>query len=476
MEVVGMQAARDVDVVVIGSGAAGLSAALAARARGARRVLVAEAEGVVGGSSRLSGGLIMGAGTRYQRALGISDDADSLYHDYLQLNRWDVDAAVVKRFTEWAGPTVEWLGDLGVEFHEQLVYGGDERVPRVHVPIGRGQGVVDVLHGRCRDADVDIALGRRVDRLLTDDGVVVGVAVGDDEIRSGAVVIASGGFGNSPELLAEHFPSAAGTGEAWYIGADGSRGDALGLAAQVQAQTTGHDRGLRLLHTGVDRIYEAYLPGWLVLVDTDGHRFCDETAPYGMMDHLMRMHGDRAWAICDQATLEAATRSGAARYKQAIPGSSKRQSPHWTTDVMALMVAAGRARTAGTLADLAVAIDVDAVVLAGTIERYNAGVDAHEDAEFAKSLAFLEPVREPPFFAVEMRPSTVCFTAYGLRIDRDARVLDLASRPVPGLYAAGECTGGVVGAQYVGSGNSYANITVFGRIAGEAAAGHVLAR
>jgi succinate dehydrogenase/fumarate reductase flavoprotein subunit len=71
---------------------------------------------------------------------------------------------------------------------------------------------------------------------------------------------------------------------------------------------------------------------------------------------------------------------------------------------------------------------------------------------------------------VEMRPSTVCFTAFGLRIDRDARVLDLASRPIPGLFAAGECTGGVVGAQYVGSGNSYANITVFGRIAGEQAA------
>ena len=471
-----MQAASDVDVVVIGSGAAGLCAALAARARGAQRVLVAEAEGVVGGSSRLSGGLIMGAGTRYQRALGISDDAESLYHDYLQLNRWDVDAAVVKRFTEWAGPTVEWLGDLGVEFHEQLVYGGDERVPRVHVPIGRGQGIIDVLHRRCRDADVDVALGRRVDRLLVDDGAVVGVAVGDDEIRAGAVVIASGGFGASPERLAEHFPSAAGTGEAWYIGADGSRGDALDLAAQVQAQTTGHDRGLRLLHTGVDRILEAYLPGWLVLVGTDGRRFCDETAPYGMMDHLVRMHGDRAWAICDHATLEAATRSGVARYKQMIPGSSKRQSPHWTTDVMALMVAAGRARTAPTLADLAVAIGIDAAVLCGTIDRYNAGVDAHEDAEFDKALAFLEPVREAPFYAVEMRPSTVCFTAYGLRIDRDARVLDATSRPVPGLYAAGECTGGVVGAQYVGSGNSYANITVFGRIAGDAAAGHVLAR
>ena len=466
---------RDVDVVVIGSGAAGLSAALSARALGAQRVLVAEAEGVVGGSSRLSGGLIMGAGTRYQRAQGIHDDAASLYHDYLQLNRWDVDAAVVRRFTEMAGPTVEWLGDLGVEFHEQLVFGGDERVPRVHVPVGRGQGIVDVLHGRCREAEIDIALDRRVDRLVVDGGRVVGVAVGDDEIRSAAVVIASGGFGNSAERLAEHFPSAAATGEAWYIGAEGSRGDALGLAEQVEAQTTGHDRGLRLLHTGIDRIYEAYIPGWLVLVDANGRRFCDETAPYGMMDHLMRMHGDRAhghraWAICDHATLVAATSSGVARYKQTIPGSSKRQSPHWTSDVIELMLTAGRAKRASTIEDLAFTLDIDAAVLRGTIDRYNAGADAHDDAEFAKDQKFLEPVREAPFYAVEMRPSTVCFTAFGLRIDRDAHVLSLASQPIPGLFAAGECTGGVVGAQYVGSGNSYANITVFGRIAGGAAA------
>lgn len=460
----------DVDVVIVGSGAAGLSAALSARARGARRVLVAEGEAVVGGSSRLSGGLIMGAGTRYQRAQGIHDDADALYHDYLQLNRWDVDAAVVKRLCEMAGPTVEWLGDLGVEFHEQLVFGGDERVPRVHVPIGRGQGVIDVLHRRCRDADIDIALGRRVDRLLVEGGSVTGVAVGDDEIRSGAVVIASGGFGNSAARLAEHFPSAAATGEAWYIGADGSRGDALALATQVEAQTVGHDRGLRLLHTGIDRIFEAYLPGWLVLVDVHGYRFCDETAPYGMMDHLMRMHGDRAWAICDHATLAGATSSGVARYKQAIPGSSKRQSPHWTTDVMELMLAAGRARRAATIEDLAFSLDIDAAVLRGTIDRYNAGADAHDDVDFAKEVTMIEPVREPPFYAVEMRPSTVCFTAHGLRIDRDARVLSLTSQTIPGLFAAGECTGGVIGAQYVGSGNSYANVTAFGRIAGENAA------
>ena len=140
-----MRPERDVDVLVVGSGAAGLTAALSARENGAQNVLIAESEGLVGGSSRLSGGLMMGAGTRYQRALGIEDDAESLFHEYMQLNQWKVESAVVRRLTELAGPTVEWLGDLGVQFYDQLVFGGDERVPRVHCPIGRGQAVVDVL-------------------------------------------------------------------------------------------------------------------------------------------------------------------------------------------------------------------------------------------------------------------------------------------------------------------------------------------
>ena len=186
-----MSSDPDVDVVVVGSGAAGLSAALSAREQGALAVVVAESEGVVGGSSRLSGGLTMGAGTRYQRALGIEDDAESLFHEYLQLNQWKVESAVVRRLAERSGPAVEWLGDLGVQYYEQLVFGGDERVPRVHCPIGRGQAVVDVLSHHCREQGVEIALGRRIDRLLVEDDAVVGVAVGEDTITAGAVVIAS---------------------------------------------------------------------------------------------------------------------------------------------------------------------------------------------------------------------------------------------------------------------------------------------
>ncbi len=464
-----MVAESDFDVVVVGSGAAGLAAALSAAQDGAQ-VLVAEAEGVVGGSSRLSGGLTMGAGTRYQHALGIVDDAESLFHDYMQLNQWQVEAAVVRRLAERCGPTVEWLGDLGVEYYSDLVFGGDERVPRVHCPVGRGQAVVDVLARRCREHRVELALGQRVDRLLVEDGAVVGVGVGEDTVRAGAVIIAAGGFGNNPDKLAEYFPSAAATEWAWYIGADGSRGDHLDLGAQVDAQIEGYDRGLRLLHAGFAKVYEAYLPGWLVLVNRDGRRFCDETAPYGIMDGLIHTQDDLAYAIFDQAVLDAATAAGVARYKQQVPGSTKKQSPHWNADIVAAMVDEGKVHRADSLEDLATALGVPGDQLSTAVQRYNAAAAAGEDTDYLKDPKFLEPIATGPFYGAQIRPATVCFTACGLRIDRDARVLSRRGDPIAGLFAAGESTGGVVGPRYVGSGNSYANCVTFGRIAGASAA------
>jgi succinate dehydrogenase/fumarate reductase flavoprotein subunit len=131
---------------------------------------------------------MMGAGTRYQRAAGIDDGWEALFHDYMTLNQWQVEAAVVQRLVQRAGAAVEWLGDLGVEYYDQLVFGGDETKPRVHCPIGRGQAVVDVLARHCRDRGVDFALGRRIDRLVTECGAVTGVAVGDDVITDGIII------------------------------------------------------------------------------------------------------------------------------------------------------------------------------------------------------------------------------------------------------------------------------------------------
>ena len=459
----------DFDVIVVGSGAAGLSAALAASEDGAS-VLVVESQGIVGGSSRLSGGLMMGAGTRYQKALGIEDSPEALFHDYMTLNQWKVESAVVERLTQRAGAAVEWLGDLGVEFYDEMVFGGDETVPRVHCPIGRGQAVVDVLHARCRERGVEFALGQRIDRLIVEHGAVRGVAVGDDSITAGAVVVASGGFGANEEKRRELFPSVFDTEWSYYIGADGAQGDALDFTRDVDAQITGFNRGLRLMHTDFDKMYEAYIPGWLILVNRDGRRFCNETAPYGIMDGLLSEQGDVAFAIFDHTRLVEATELGVARYKQSIPGSTKRQSPHWNLDIIEMMIKEGKVHVADSVGQLASSIAVPAEHLQATVDRTNELHELHEDVDYLKDPKFLEPITDGPFYGVEVRPATCCFTACGLRIDREGQVLDSAGRPIAGLFAAGEVAGGVIGPRYVGSGNSYGNCVTMGRVAGQSAA------
>ena len=459
----------DFDVSVVGSGAAGLSAALAASEDGAS-VLVVESQGIVGGSSRLSGGLMMGAGTRYQKALGIEDSPEALFHDYMTLNQWKVESAVVERLTQRAGAAVEWLGDLGVEFYDEMVFGGDETVPRVHCPIGRGQAVVDVLHARCRERGVEFALGQRIDRLIVEHGAVRGVAVGDDSITAGAVVVASGGFGANEEKRRELFPSVFDTEWSYYIGADGAQGDALDFTRDVDAQITGFNRGLRLMHTDFDKMYEAYIPGWLILVNRDGRRFCNETAPYGIMDGLLSEQGDVAFAIFDHTRLVEATELGVARYKQSIPGSTKRQSPHWNLDIIEMMIEEGKVHVADSVGQLASSIGVPAEHLQATVDRTNELHELHEDIDYLKDPKFLEPITDGPFYGVEVRPATCCFTACGLRIDREGQVLDSAGRPIAGLFAAGEVAGGVIGPRYVGSGNSYGNCVTMGRVAGQSAA------
>jgi fumarate reductase flavoprotein subunit len=126
------------------------------------------------------------------------------------------------------------------------------------------------------------------------------------------------------------------------------------------------------------------------------------------------------------------------------------------------------------LEDLAKLIGVPPANLAGAVERYNGHVAAGEDADYLKKSSLLRPVSTPPYYASPLAMSVLGVTGAGIRIDQDATVLHETSRSIPGLYAAGECTGGVLGDIYVGSGNSLANCTVFGRVAGRNAAAHAL--
>jgi succinate dehydrogenase/fumarate reductase flavoprotein subunit len=462
---------RSYDVVVVGSGFAGLAAALEASAAGAS-VLLVEAQATMGGSSALSGGIVMGAGTSVQQRAGIADSADALYRDYLLFTQHSVRPSVARRLADDSASAIEWLMSHGVEFLDTLVYAAEEPVPRSHVTRRGGRGIVKALAAAvARDANIDVALGRRVDRLLTAGDQVCGVAVGDDEVSAGAVVVATGGFGANRSLWSRLPALSDSHDAAWYVGAAGAQGDHLRLAAQVGAGVVGYGQGLTLATPGfaASRL-EVYFPGWLVMVDRAGCRRVDESTSYAVMELAHRRHGP-LFAVFDESARLAARPDQAPRYKQTIPGMpTTGVESNWTTPVIDEMVAAGRIKRASTVAELGPLIGVDGAGLSESLSRYNQGAACGSDPDFAKDAKFLDPVVTAPFYGCVLSLGILALTGEGLAVDGGAHVLDVAGAVVPGLYAAGECAGGVLGNAYVGSGNSIAACLVFGRTAGRYAA------
>jgi succinate dehydrogenase/fumarate reductase flavoprotein subunit len=459
----------DYDVVVVGAGAAGLCAAVTAAEAGAS-VLIAEAADAAGGASQFSAGLIMAAGTRFQRERGIEDSPEALLHEYLALNRWSVETGVARRLAEEAGPTVEWLADRGAGV-SGLYFSGDDRVPRGHVIDGGGAAIVGcVLAAAQADPRVDLAFGRRVDRLLTDGrGGVTGVAVSEDQVTADAVVLAAGGFGANQELWPRYLPRAVAAEWTFYIGPPTSRGDAFALTGALGAQIVGHDRGLLNARPHFSQSMDSYYPGWLVFVDRDGQRFVNEMTAYSVIESTIRAKGGRVWAIFDDAAKRAAVpRSTAAAKKYDMPTGTNWED--WIEPVIDEMLEKHRVLAAATVDELAVTLGLEPAALAGTVRRYNSDVAAGHDTMFEKPAHVMRGIDEPPFYATELRLCNLALTGAGPRINRDGQVLDQGATPIRGLFAAGECAGGVLGDVYVGSGNALANAVTFGRVAGQNAA------
>jgi fumarate reductase flavoprotein subunit len=454
------------DVIIVGGGGAGMAAAITAADAGAR-VLLAESESALGGSTALSGGVLYAAGTVVQQELGIEDSADALFDHYLTLNQWAVEPAVVRRLCDEAAPTLHWLLDLGVQFRpEDLYASGVETTPRGHKAAGKGAAIAATLAEHVRQRAIDLALGNRVDGLLRDGSSVTGVRSRGEEVRAGAVILTTGGFGQNRELIEQYYPDAAATGD-WLLSmsAPGSRGDGLVLGLDVGAEVCGHNHGLLLATPGFTKHQEAVVPGWVVYVNRQGRRFVNELAPYAVMDGILVAEGGVCWAVFDELT----RREARPRPEQAEAFLSGALPLSWVEPVLGKMAAEGRIATGSTVAELAVSIGVEPEALVATVERYNADCALGQDREFFKDPTDMKSIAVPPYYAAEVRPAIVMLTSAGLRIDPDARVLDRVGRPIPGLWAAGETCGNVLGARYVAGGNSISNAIVFGRVAGRSA-------
>jgi fumarate reductase flavoprotein subunit len=424
---------------------------------------------------QLSGGVFCAAGTSVQEALGLADSPERYFRHYMDLNQWILRPGLIRTFCEQSTPTFEWLLGLGLEVPATLSANshqpgirrlGVEDTRRGHVPVGEGYALTQVLETARRDRGCELVLNTRVEQLVMAGPRVVGVMADGVEVRVGSVVIASGGFTRNPELLARYFPAALRAGEDMYaVSAPGCRGDHIAFAEQAGSPLVGQGWGMLLIGAYFQRHHHwqaGFPPVSRVLVDATGRRFMDEDSPYSVAWELFQAAGGSAWMIFDEAAR-----------RRLDPGYTG-----WSPERVQEEADAGRTHRAPDLASLGGMIGVPADVLSATIELWNETLPKGTDPEFLRheTLAVYgyptpDPIREPPYYAVRTLPGQLIISQTGLQIDGWARAIDRCGRPIPGLYAAGEAGGGVLGPHYIGA-TALSNALTMGRRAGLHASGH----
>ncbi len=457
------------DVLIFGAGQAGLCAAIAACEKKAR-VLVCEKAAFCGGHTAMSGSGYYIGGTEIQKKAGIDDSIETNWQDsvargiksYRFLKR---NTAVVRRVYEEGVADMAWLEGYGVRFMPQPVQGIGNR-KRVHyVAPGYKKGspvLIETLAKAALNLGARIETNTMLTALVTETGEptlgvrVVGAQVRDKDgktrfirARKG-VVLATGGFANSPEMVKRFHPYLAGTPS---LGSKLNTGDgivaALNLGANMIVETNGF--GMNMLFVGTHKGQSMGLPmteAPLIVVAKNGERFEDESKGYLAACHKMTELGIKLadW-IFDEKT-----------YQKFRGGCLK---PMFETEVV---------NKYDTIEALAKGEGIDAKALKETIARYNSDVVKGKDGVLGRT-RLLQTIDLAPYYAFECGPRI--YTSYsGLEINRDAQVMDTRGKPIAGLFAAGDVTGHLAYQCNLGGGgvSGISMATVYGKTAGANAA------
>ncbi len=458
---------QETDVLVIGSGFAGLAAAIEAHSAGAS-VIVVEKMQAPGGNSSISDGGVAAAGTPMQRAADIVDSPDLMYADMVRAGLGLNQPALVREVAERSAETFQWSTEyLGVAYLDRIDQFGGHSVPRCYTAEGvSGSTIVKRQLAKLRQLGVPIKLQTQFRKFVLDDSSrVIGVCVRegysfkdpaagtDCSIRARrAVVLATGGFGadvvfrsaQDPRLTGEidttnvAFATAEALIETLRVGAMPIHLSHIQLAPWTSPDERGFGDGPRF----ADYIVFQY---GLVVSPTTSKRIVNEMADRKTVADAILAVGHPCIGIADE---RAVSQSG------------------WSIE---RALRKGVVRTFQTLKELSNFYGLDNDELSSTIARFNTCVERKADNEFGKPIIQNAcPIQQPPYYAVRLWPK-VHHTMGGVGIDVKARVLDLHGHPIQGLFAAGEVAGGVHGACRLGS-CAITDCLVFGRIAGRNAA------
>ena len=487
----------DADVVVVGAGGAGMTAAITAAAEG-KSVVILESQSMVGGNSvRATGGMNAGK-TVYQdenefgESAGVEKtlktaaekyaDNETItalaktvseqwaayqanptgYFDSVELMELDTmiggkginDPELVETLCANSADAIDWLDEHGITLHNVSSFGGAS-VKRIHRPVNAegktvsvGSYMIPLLQENCEKAGVKMMLDTTATEILTDaNGAAVGVkatgASGETvTVNAKAVVLASGGFGANLDMVVKYKPELKGF---MTTNAPGIQGQGIEMAQAIGAATVDMDQ--IQIHPTVEANTAALITEGLrgdgaVLINAEGKRFIDEVGTRDVVSAAeIAQTGSYSWLVVDQAMVDASS---------VIQGYIKK----------------GYTVTGSTYEELGEAMGVDAAAFAETMEKWNGYVEAKNDPDFGRT-SFANPLNTAPYYAVKVTAG-VHHTMGGLKINANTEVLNEKGEVIPGLFAAGEVTGGVHGANRLG-GNAVADFTVFGRIAGAAA-------
>ena len=487
----------DADVVVVGAGGAGMTAAITAAAEG-KSVVILESQSMVGGNSvRATGGMNAGK-TVYQdenefgESAGVEKtlktaaekyaDNETItalaktvseqwaayqadptgYFDSVELMELDTmiggkginDPELVETLCANSADAIDWLDEHGITLHNVSSFGGAS-VKRIHRPVNAegktvsvGSYMIPLLQENCEKAGVKMMLDTTATEILTDaNGAAVGVkatgASGETvTVNAKAVVLATGGFGANLDMVVKYKPELKGF---MTTNAAGIQGQGIEMAQAIGAATVDMDQ--IQIHPTVEANTAALITEGLrgdgaILINEEGQRFIDEVGTRDVVSAAeIAQTGSYSWLVVDQAMADASS---------VIQGYIKK----------------GYTVTGETYEELGKAMGVDAAAFAETMEKWNGYVEAKNDPDFGRT-SFANPLNTAPYYAVKVTAG-VHHTMGGLKINANTEVLNEKGEVIPGLFAAGEVTGGVHGANRLG-GNAVADFTVFGRIAGAAA-------
>jgi len=445
---------QSADIVVIGAGGAGMTAAIQAVQNGATNVVIVEKMPITGGNSVRSTGGLNAAPTKYQEAQGIKDSVELFVEDTMKGGKNLNDKELVTTLAKNSPAAVDWVNEIGGDLSVVGMFGGAS-VKRIHRPSDTsavGPMLVKTLNKKVAELKIPVLLNTKADEIVLDaKGAVSGVKVtgkeGSYTIKTKAIVLATGGFSANSDMVVKYKPELKGFNTTNHAGATGDgivMAEAIGAdlvdMEQIQTHPTVNPDNQTLYTEGVRG-------NGAILVNKEGKRFIDELKTRDVVSEaILKQKDGQAYLVFDQK----------------VRDSLKAVEEYFNQGIVT---------ESDTIEGLAQKIGVDASTLKTTMNNYAGYQKAGNDTEFGRK-SMEVPLTSPKFYAAICAPA-VHHTMGGVKINTNAEVISKEGKAIPGLFAGGEITGGVHGGNRLG-GNAVADIVIFGRISGSSAVKYVV--